>query len=754
MSRSGPPSVAIVVNGLRRAGAERQVGHLADALVAAGRRVTLVTLLPPAGSIDDLVGDGVEVVDLSRPGRFGSLRTAIRVIRWLRSERADLVVTFLWQSNVVGTIGARLAGSPAITSIRNDRFPGRIREPVLRLLRPWTVGAVANSERASDDLVGRGVLDPARTRTVANAVALAEIDDRDACRARVRSEWGVADDDVVWINVARLEPQKDHDTLLDAFATLRAAHPTSALVVVGDGRRRDELAARLPEGARLLGERTDVAELLCGADGFVLSSRWEGQPNAILEAMAAGLPVVSTDVGGTSEVVTSGVTGELVPAGDVAALAAAMDEFTASADLRRRAGDAGTARARDHHPSVIGQRWIETIDELTAQATDPATSVDHGNAGGVMVVMQSYTGGGAQRSMLQVAEGLACSGLPVDLVIMVDEGALRSERPEVANVVDLGASRTVTAVPSLVRHIRRSRPAVILSTLTNVDVVTTLAHALARSDAALALRAANNMSTSEQSVTGVERITHALARRAYRRADVAIAPSAGSTADLARWAGIPEHRTRHLPNPVVNEFVRTAGQRPVDHPFFGPDTRVVLAVARLQDHKGLHGLIDAFAAVREDADRLVILGEGPQRSALEDRVRRLGLPLGPDGVVDLPGFDIDPMRFMAACHVFVLNSTREGLPGGLIQALAAGAKVIATDCPSGPREILDGGKHGVLLPVGDDAALRSALTHALQTRAGGPGPTSVSQWDERSVIEQWSAALHELAALDPLESHR
>lgn len=364
--------VSVLVNGLRRAGAERQVGYLARALADDGRHVEVLTLLAPSGDVADLIGPGIDVIDCSA-GRGGPAGTVVRLARHLRSRRPRVLISFLWQANVAGTLAARAAGVDTILSIRNDRFPGRWREPVLRLVRRWSIGAVANSERAAAALGARGVLDPARTRVVANAVELHGAADPAAARARLRAEWGVGADDVVWINVARLEPQKDHDNLFAAFAAVRADRPTSRLVIAGDGSRRAELAARAPEGVALLGERSDVAELLAAADGFVLSSRWEGQPNVVLEAMAAGLAVVATDAGGTGELVADRVTGRLVPIEDPTALAAAMRDLAADPAQRTAFGDAGRARVERHDPARIAVAWRTTIDELLGEAAPSTT---------------------------------------------------------------------------------------------------------------------------------------------------------------------------------------------------------------------------------------------------------------------------------------------------------------------------------------------------------------------------------------------
>ena len=181
--------------------------------------------------------------------------------------------------------------------------------------------------------------------------------------------------------------------------------------------------------------------------------------------------------------------------------------------------------------------------------------------------------------------------------------------------------------------------------------------------------------------------------------------------DLARATRLPRERICVAPNPVVPTDVFALAAQPVDHPWFttGSDP-VLLGVGRLAPEKDFATLIRAFARVqRHRPARLMILGEGSERGSLEALVAALGL----EDSVSLPGFAINPFAYMTRAGVFVLSSLSEGSPGALIQALACGAPVVATDCQNGPREILDGGRYGRLVPVGDVPALAEAVLAAL-----------------------------------------
>jgi glycosyltransferase involved in cell wall biosynthesis len=205
----------------------------------------------------------------------------------------------------------------------------------------------------------------------------------------------------------------------------------------------------------------------------------------------------------------------------------------------------------------------------------------------------------------------------------------------------------------------------------------------------------------------------ALLRRAYPMADAVVAVSDGVADHLARTTGLPRAAIRTIHNPVVGPDLPALAAEPVDHPWFRPGgPPVVLGVGRLVAQKDFPTLLRAFAAVRRRRPaRLVILGEGT--AAARGALRSLAAELGCADDVDLLGFVANPFAYMARASAFALSSLHEGLPGVLIQAMACGCPVVSTDCPSGPAEILDGGRYGELVPVGDAEALGEVVLRAL-----------------------------------------
>jgi glycosyltransferase involved in cell wall biosynthesis len=369
--RHGPQwQVVLVVNSLARGGAETQLVRLATRLAAVGHTVHVVALLPD----DDLGGvlraAGIPVHLLFSGGTPRGPSAVAVLARHLRRTRPDLVVSFLYQSNVVTRLAARLAGVPAVvSSIRNEHFGGRARELAMRTTDRLASVTTTNSALAAESLVRRHVVPRDRLVVIPNALPPDAFVRRPG-GGRLRAELGAAPDEFVWLGVGRLVPQKAWPDLLLAFAMTEQSGTPSRLLIAGGGPEAgplEELAERLAvsDRVRLLGSRDDVPDLMAAADGFVLSSVYEGLPNVVLEAMAAGLPVVATRVGGVPELVDES-TGSTVPAGCPAGLAAALQRMTDTPRTQRaQMGERARAVALTRYAEdAVMAQWLALLDPL------------------------------------------------------------------------------------------------------------------------------------------------------------------------------------------------------------------------------------------------------------------------------------------------------------------------------------------------------------------------------------------------------
>ena len=329
--------------------------------------------------------------------------------------------------------------------------------------------------------------------------------------------------------------------------------------------------------------------------------------------------------------------------------------------------------------------------------------------------------------MVNLAGSLAARGRRVTLIVVREEGPLRATVSPDVEIVDLRAYRVAAALPAIVSILRRARPEAILSACANSNVIAVLAARLADAGTRTVVC---EQTTLSRVVLDTRRIRHRLvppaARWAYPRADEVVAVSHGVVDDLVEALGLPRQHVTVIPNPLTPGIELDAARAP-DHPWLrngGPP--VLLAVARLTSAKDLPTLLRAFALMRERrSSRLLVLGEGEERGRLEKLARHLGHAAD----VDLAGYSANPYSAMAAADALVLSSRREGLPTVLLEALALGTPVVATDCPSGPREILEGGRLGRLVPPRDPAALAQAMEAVL---VDGPRPAP------RGVLDRYA----------------
>lgn len=350
---------------------------------------------------------------------------------------------------------------------------------------------------------------------------------------------------------------------------------------------------------------------------------------------------------------------------------------------------------------VFGVLW--RADGESAKADDVRPDV--------AFFLPSVAGDGAQRIVLAIGEALARGGIRVDLVLARREGILLDRIPEGIRLVDLQASRMLAAIPALAQYLQRARPRVLMPTITVANVVALIARRIAHVPTRVVIRQAAHLSaTQNMSGRAKMRFIAWLAARLYPMADGAVAISKGVGEDLIANAGVDRRHLSVVYNPVdVARVGRVALDDP-GHPWLNDTIPVVIGVGRLTHQKDFVTLLRAFARLRKTRSaRLIVLGEGEERDAL----RGLAIDLGVAGDVDFPGYKTGRLGYMARARVFVLSSRWEGFGNVLVEALACGVPVVSTDCPSGPREILDDGAAGALVPVGDDGAMATAIADAL-----------------------------------------
>lgn len=366
-----------------------------------------------------------------------------------------------------------------------------------------------------------------------------------------------------------------------------------------------------------------------------------------------------------------------------------------------------------------------------------------------IAVLASFSGtGGVERMLVNLLHGFVALGREVDLLTIRATSPYLNDLPAGVHRIDLGSRHSLTAVGALARRLRSEPPAVLLAAKDRAGRAAVRARRRAGTGTPIVMRLGTNLAAALSGRHPLQRwLRTSAVRRGWRHIDHIVAVSEGVAADTAGIAGYPRGRISVIRNPVVTPALRVRAAEPCPHPWLTAGAQatapVILGAGRLERQKDFPTLLRAFAALRaERAVRLVILGEGAWREQLTDLAAALGVAAD----VDLPGFAANPYPYLASASVFALSSAWEGSPNVLTEAMALGTPVVATDCPSGPREILAGGRLGPLVPVGDAPALAAGLAAALAAPlAPDELRAAVRDYDALSSAERYLALLDRVA---------
>ena len=524
------------------------------------------------------------------------------------------------------------------------------------------------------------------------------------------------------IAAGRLCEHKAFDLLLVAWAQLvncqlKRQQPLPLLVILGDGPDRNDLeqqaeALGLTNRVRFEGYVENPYKYLVNARLFVLSSRHEGMPTVLVEALALGTPVVSTACPtGPNELLNGGEFGYLCPPEDINGLVDIINQ-----------GLAYPIRV----PTSIVQRY--SIPNATACYLQ-VMGISRDQRPDITLVMHDLAGGGAEKMMVRLANAIAEQGYRVQVVLMTGGGVNKQELSPAVELIELGASRTLAGVPRLVGYLRNARPHTVISVLTHVNVAAIIAAALSGYLGKLFVSERNTLSKDKGvNPARLMRLTYWLAPKLYKLIpNPVLCVSEGVAGDLQQTYGLLPEQTRVLPNPVITKkLISDIDRSPSHHWLQNKECPVVVAVGRLSYQKGFDLLIEAFCqlGVLQGGiePKLIIFGEGELREALQQQIDMAGLAER----VSLPGYCDSPVAEVSSADLFVLSSRFEGSPNVLVEAMCCGVPVIATDCPSGPDQILRSGDLAPLVAVDDVAGLARAMQLMLKS------PCDVQPLIERS----------------------
>ena len=373
----------------------------------------------------------------------------------------------------------------------------------------------------------------------------------------------------------------------------------------------------------------------------------------------------------------------------------------------------------------------------------------------VLFFIPSLEGGGAEKVMVNILRQADKSNIEPVLLLLYpfEHSPYRALLPEYVRVIVAGRNsdsivEKIKQGMHFFKTVYRVKPKAIVSMLTHCNIMAVLAGmvfgirvvACEQNTLGEVIKAKEGRNILWIPVAPLVKIV-------YRFADKIIAVSEGVKINLTDEFRIPAHMIEVIYNPIDIDRISELSRMPLEHPFFQGSAPVILAIGRLVRQKRFDLLIRAFREVLSELDaRLIIAGEGPERESLQ----RLAKDLGIGEKISLVGFQANPYAFLSKADVFVLSSSYEGLPMVLLEALACGTPVISTDCKSGPREILDNGRCGLLVPEGDEGALAEGIVRlvrdkALQEALSHLGKKRARDFSIDEVFKQYERVIYQSA---------
>jgi glycosyltransferase involved in cell wall biosynthesis len=356
-------------------GADQQLLTVAGGLRARGHEVMIVSLTPlgPMGLEARQLGIATTSLEIRRG--VPDPRGVFRLARLVRAWKPDVLHSHMVHANLLARMVRLIAPVPALVSTIHSIYDGgRLRMAAYRLSNGLVDQMTIVSQAAADRFIAERIIPKELLKVLPNSVDTERFENLPVgTRKAVRQSLGIQDE-FVWVAVGRFEPAKDYPNMLHAFASVHEHHPRARLLLVGRGSLQPETETLtrtlgLDGSVRFLGVRRDIPEVLSAADGYVMSSAWEGMPIVLLEAAAAGLPIVATRVSGNAEVVRHEQSGFLVPPRDHEALGKAMRQLMDLSEAARRAlGDCGSEHVRANYGvRQAVERWEELYGQVLSR---------------------------------------------------------------------------------------------------------------------------------------------------------------------------------------------------------------------------------------------------------------------------------------------------------------------------------------------------------------------------------------------------
>ena len=332
----------------------------------------------------------------------------------------------------------------------------------------------------------------------------------------------------------------------------------------------------------------------------------------------------------------------------------------------------------------------------------------------IALFFSNFNGGGIQRVMLSLAKGLMKENWRVDLVLIQAEGPLLEEVPSGCNLFDFQCKQASKSLLHLKKYLQNEIPDILLASQTHINVAAIIAKLLASWEGKIFLSEHIAINYAARNSTNIkDRLYPLMAKLFYPLSDGVILVSQETAKHFLNTTHLPEKLISVIYNPIVDSSLFHQAEMYPAHKWFNKQQSIILAAGRLTKQKDFVTLIKAFHIVHKIRNnvKLIILGDGEEKEHLIQLSEDLAL----QNDIDFPGFSNNPFAFMRYASLFVLSSRWEGFGNVLVEAMACGTPVVSTNCPSGPSEILENGKYGALVPVGDYESLAKEIIQALDS---------------------------------------
>lgn len=357
----------------------------------------------------------------------------------------------------------------------------------------------------------------------------------------------------------------------------------------------------------------------------------------------------------------------------------------------------------------------------------------------ILFVRPTLGYGGADRVTLNLLKGFDRDAYSCDLALMRAQGEFISDLPEDVKLLDLKARSLWFMVGPLLKILRSSDYDVMYSTCGGASMPMMLATWIGRFSGTTVV-SERNILFPPKKAKGKRKLMLFIKKLLYKKASWVTAVSEGVAKECKDILHTDPERTIVVHNPIINADLEKGKSESLSHEFFEKHEKVILAVGRFEWQKDYDTLFEAFSILckKREGLGLFILGKGP----LEDYYRNKAKELGIADNICFGGFDKNPFKYMKACDIYVLSSRHEGMPGVLVQAMACGTACVATDCPTGPNELIRDGENGFLATVEDPESVANALGKLLddpdlEKQFADKSPESVIRYREQPAVQSY-----------------